>query len=91
MTQGRTWASMRRQPKTPTTAPINEKMHALFTSPAGAEIMDWLWQSFVVTQAPITADERAYREHEGKRRLVLDLNNRIESVERERSGQPAQD
>jgi hypothetical protein len=85
MSEKRTWASLRQPAEQPKRPPIDEKLHALFTSAAGTEVMNWLWQSFVVQQVPITADERAYREHEGKKRLILDLNSRIESVERERS------
>lgn len=86
----RTWESLRATPEPAKPAPIDGKLHDLFASQLGQEVMAWLWAQCVVSQLPIAADQRACLEHEGKRRLILDLNRRIEGVERERSGkQPA--
>jgi len=74
----RTFDSLR----TPRTAPpapaISEDLHATFSTPAGRRVMQWLFDQNVLAQLPVNAEDCAFREAEGKKRLVLELITKIE-------------
>lgn len=79
-----------RKPATPKPVDnIDRDLEAVFCTAAGKRVLDWLWQSHVVSQCPMMISECAWREAEGKKRLVLDLVKRIEEIsgDNSKSGQ----
>jgi hypothetical protein len=71
-----------RKPATATTAPaIVDDLYLTFTSPAGRRVMQWLFEQNVICQLPTNAENCAFREAEGKKRLVLELIKQIEDFE----------
>ncbi len=86
MRQARTFDSLRKPAIAPKTENINEVIHAVFNTPDGRALLQWLWDQHVTSQQPMMADERAYREAEGKKRLVHDLTNRVEEFARGPTG-----
>jgi hypothetical protein len=68
--------------RTPRTAApadaISEDLYVTFTSAAGRRVMQWLFEQHVISQLPTNAEDCAFREAEGKKRLVLELINKIE-------------
>lgn len=76
--QPRTFDSLR-APRAAVSAPqISEDLYLTFTSPAGRRVMQWLFEQNVISQLPTNAEDCAFREAEGKKRLVLELINQIE-------------
>jgi hypothetical protein len=76
--QPRTFDSLR-TPRTVQSAPaIAEDLYSVFTSPTGRRVMQWLYDQHVVSQLPMGAEDCAFREAEGKKRLVLGLIAQIE-------------
>lgn len=68
-----------RTPRTPAPADaIAEDLYVTFTSAAGRRVMQWLFEQHVISQLPTNAEDCAFREAEGKKRLVLELINKIE-------------
>ena len=75
--QIRKWADFRNTapPKLPA---ISREMAICFSTPAGQKVLDWLRDEYVIKQLPVDCSECAFREAEGKKRLVLDLTKKIE-------------
>lgn len=86
MRLARTFDSLRKPVVVPKIDNINEVIHAIFTTPDGRVFMQWLWDQHVTSQQSMMIDERAYREAEGKKRLVHDLTNRVEEFARGPTG-----
>lgn len=82
----RRWDSLR-----PTRTPAPEKeidrlIKDAFSTGPGRAVLEHLWREHVISQMPMGADERAYREAEGKKRLVLDLVRVVEEPDRVAAG-----
>ena len=74
----RTFDSLRTPRTVPPAPAISEDLHATFSTPAGRRVMQWLFDQTVLAQLPVNAEDCAFREAEGKKRLVLELITKIE-------------
>ena len=77
------WDSLR-APTTsrPRSPEINRLIREMFATSTGRTVLQHLWDQHVTSQLPIGASECAYREAEGRKRLVLDLVRIVEEPDR---------
>jgi len=76
------WDSLRAAQTRPAQPEINRLIYEVFTTQTGRAVMQHLWDQHVTSQLPLGASECAYREAEGKKRLVLDLVRIVEEPNR---------
>jgi hypothetical protein len=91
MSRARTFDSLRTVRQAEPKPEIDADLFATFTTASGKKVLQWLWEQNVISQVPMMAEERAYREAEGKKRLVLDLIRRVEEFDSVPDGKPTAD